>query len=223
MSRNGLRGLYAITDAALQPPEQLVPRVAAAIAGGAALIQYRDKSGNTALRQRQARELATLCDSHGVALIVNDDVALAAGCGAHGVHLGRDDAGVAEARQRLGEQAIIGVSCYDRWERAEAALAEGADYVAFGRFFPSRTKPDAVQADIGLIRRARAELPLPVAAIGGITPDNAAILIDAGVDLLAVVRGVFAASDVRAAAAAYADLFRPGHSRGGVNERSAWT
>jgi thiamine-phosphate pyrophosphorylase len=203
----GLRGLYAITDAGLQPPERLCERVSLAIIGGAALIQYRDKSADARLRLAQAGALAELCRLRAVPLIINDDVALAADCGADGVHLGRDDAAVELARRRLGDAAIIGVSCYNRLDLAHRAAEQGADYVAFGRFFVSGTKPDAVQADSALIEEAKRRWPLPVAVIGGLTPYNAAALVAAGADMLAVVRGVFAADDVSRAAAAYAALF----------------
>ncbi len=207
MSKASLRGLYAITDAALQEPEQLPERVARAIDGGARLVQYRDKSGDRAARLQQARVLAELCRARGALLIINDDAQLAADSGADGVHLGRDDGDPGAARRRLGTGAIIGVSCYDQWPRALQAVEQGADYIAFGRFFPSRTKPQAVQASLDLIRRAKQQLALPVAAIGGITAQNGAQLIAAGADMLAVVQGVFAAADIRQAASAYAALF----------------
>lgn len=140
-------------------------------------------------------------------LVINDDVALAVALGADGVHLGRDDADPGEARAMLGRAAIVGVSCYDRYERAEWAKSVGADYVAFGRFFRSGTKPDAVQASADLLRRARRELGLPLVAIGGITPENGGPLIAAGADMLAVVEAVFARPDIRAAAHAFARLF----------------
>jgi thiamine-phosphate pyrophosphorylase len=136
-----------------------------------------------------------------------DDVALAVESGAHGVHLGKDDADLATARQQLGEQAIIGVSCYNSLALAAQAAAGSASYIAFGRFFPSRTKPLAVQASLDLIRRAKQQLAVPVAAIGGVTAQNGAQLVAAGADMLAVVRGVFAAPDIRQAARAYAALF----------------
>jgi len=202
-----LHGLYAITDAGLQPAELLCERVSLAIDGGAVLIQYRDKSTDARLRLRQARALATLCAQRDVRLIINDDVTLAADCGADGVHLGKDDTGLSTARRRLGDTALIGVSCYNRLDLAQQAADAGADYLAFGRFFPSRTKPAAVGADLELLREARHRWPLPIAAIGGITPYNATALLAAGADLLAVVRGVFAAPDVRQAAADYTALF----------------
>ncbi|HHJ16015.1 MAG TPA: thiamine phosphate synthase, partial [Gammaproteobacteria bacterium] len=185
-ARPTLRGLYAITDAGLQHPDRLIDAVTRAIDGGAQLIQYRDKSGDTRLRSRQASALATLCNTHNILLIINDDLELAAACGAHGVHLGRYDPDLQQARQQLGHDAIIGISCYNRLELAHKAAQQGADYIAFGRFFPSHTNPDAVTAEIDLIRQAKQQLTLPIAAIGGITTANAAPLIEAGADMLAV-------------------------------------
>lgn len=218
-ARERLRGLYAITDARLQSPDALYQRVSLAIDGGASIIQYRDKSADTRLRLEQAQALVELCRARGARLIVNDDVALAASCGADGVHLGRDDASLSVARQRLGDTAIIGVSCYNSLELAEAAAGQGADYLAFGRFFPSQTKPDAVQADPELIREAKRRWALPIAAIGGITADNAAMLLSAGADMLAVVQGVFAAADVREAAARYAALINRHYNDGAPSAR----
>ena len=202
-----LRGLYAITDTRLQTEDLLCERVGLAIDGGAAIIQYRDKSSDTRRRRQQGRALAELCRARGACLIINDDVALAADSGADGVHLGREDSALPTARQVLGDTAIIGISCYNSLDLAQRAVDQGADYLAFGRFFPSQTKPDAVQAGTELIHEARTRWPLPVAAIGGITPENAAALLTAGAAMLAVVQGVFAAPDVRQAAASYAALF----------------
>ncbi len=200
-----LRGLYAITNGDNVP--RLLERVAAAIAGGAVVVQYRDKSADNSRRENEARDLLVLCRSYGVPLIINDDVALAATIGADGVHLGCDDAAVDEAQQVLGDGAIIGVSCYNNFDLAMAAQQAGASYVAFGRFFASHTKPDAVPASLDLIRQAKAQLSIPVVAIGGITPDNAAPLIDAGVDMLAVVHGIFGQADPEQAARRYTQLF----------------
>ncbi|MFA5529837.1 MAG: thiamine phosphate synthase [Thiohalomonadaceae bacterium] len=201
------RGLYAITDARLTPGPHLADAVRAAIEGGAVAIQYRDKGGDGPRRHAQARTLAGLCRTLGAAFIVNDDPALAAAVGADGVHLGKDDARVTAARALLGPDAIIGVSCYDDLTQAERAAELGADYVAFGSFFPSTVKPDAVRADVDLLHRAKARLHLPVAAIGGITADNGAPLVAAGADLLAVISGVFGQRDVRAASQRLSRLF----------------
>ncbi|HET6655829.1 MAG TPA: thiamine phosphate synthase [Gammaproteobacteria bacterium] len=198
-------GLYAIADTATIRGD-VVNAVAAAIAGGAVLIQYRDKSDDRERRQREARRLAQLCRRTGVGLIVNDDVELAVDCGADGVHLGADDASLADAHARLPEGALIGVSCYDSLARAQQAARDGADYVAFGSFYPSPTKPNAVRAPVKLLTAAR-ELPVPVVAIGGITLGDGQELIDAGADFLAVISGVFGADDIESAARSYARLF----------------
>lgn len=209
-------GLYAITDPTLTPPPRMPDEVRAAITGGAVMIQYRDKLSGPVERRELAGALLRLCRDARVPLIINDDLALAAELGAHGVHLGHDDGDIEEARALLGPRVLIGVSCYNEFARAEAAARAGADYVAFGRFFPSRTKPEARQADVSLLQRARRELSIPVAAIGGIDATNGAELIAAGADLLAVVDGVFGRGDTRTAAAGIAALWeapdaRPAH------------
>jgi len=200
-------GLYVITDAQDIGESILLSQVEQALLGGATMVQYREKHQPRALRQRQASQLLTLCQAFAVPLLVNDDVQLAADIGAHGVHLGSDDTPVPIARQRLGAQAIIGVSCYNQVNRAHHALAQGADYVAFGRFFASYTKPGEIFASLDLLRQARAELSCPIVAIGGITADNAPPLIKAGADFLAVIHGVFGQPDIQAAARRLVGLF----------------
>ena len=199
------RGLYAITDPACSP--DIPAAVEAALLGGASLVQYRNKTASAEQRFGEASAVLALCQRFAVPLIINDDIGLAAQIGAAGVHLGRDDADPELARASLGEQAIIGVSCYNDLARAESMAARGADYVAFGRFFSSNTKPAAVQAEPELLRAARAQLQLPIVAIGGITAQNGAALIAAGADVLAVIQGVFAQADMRAASAAISALF----------------
>ncbi len=201
------RGLYAITDTALLAGGVLVERVEQAIRGGATLIQYRDKQLSPAQRQHQAAALARVCGNYGVPLIINDDVTLAATVGAAGVHLGEHDTGLQAARRELGPDAIIGVSCYNQVDLARQAADCGADYVAFGRFFPSSTKPAAIQATPALLTDARQAIDLPIVAIGGISPENGRELLSAGADLLAVIHGVFGQPDVEAAARRYAALF----------------
>ena len=203
-----ITGLYAIADSAYLKETEFVPAVRAALDGGARVIQYRDKLSDASMRASIARGLNTLCREQGVPLIINDDAALAHAVGAAGAHLGREDADIAAARSTLGKGAIIGVSCYNELERARQAQAMGADYVAFGRFFPSRTKPRAVGASLELLHAACAELEIPIVAIGGITPENGASLIEAGADALAVIECVFNQPDIRAAAERYARLFK---------------
>jgi thiamine-phosphate pyrophosphorylase len=187
-----LCGLYVITDSTLLPPETLICKVKQAIRGGARLVQYRNKGLCRGHQLEQARGLSGLCRTHGVPLIVNDDIELAADSGADGVHLGKDDASLEQARIRLGSEAIIGISCYNNLDLAVRAEKFGADYVAFGSFFRSVTKPYAVRASSTLLIRARAKLTIPICAIGGITICNAGILIDSGADMIAVISEVFA-------------------------------
>lgn len=197
-------GLYAITQTEDKSFEQVLTEVAAAIRGGAVVIQYRDKHPIDA--PYLAGELLKLCRSQNVPLLINDDVELAASINVDGVHLGRDDGAVTAARQRLGDAAIIGVSCYDDVERAVMAEREGADYVAFGRFFPSTSKPLASPARLETLKEAKNRLSLPVVAIGGILPENGGQLLEAGAGLLAVIGGVFS-GDVESSARAYQSLF----------------
>lgn len=198
------RGLYAITREGYSSVAVLAEAVAAAIRGGAAVVQYRAKSASG---EAEAEALRAVCRQGGVPFIINDDVALARRTGADGVHLGREDAGVSEARAVLGPEAIIGVSCYDSLEQALLAEAAGADYVAFGRFFPSGTKPGAPRARLETLAEARRRLKVPIVAIGGITPDNGGALLEAGADLLAVIEGVFGGDDPKAAARRFGPLF----------------
>ena len=201
-----LHGVYAITDPVLCGT-QLNEKVLAAIEGGIRILQYRNKQASRHQQHEEASGLLSLCRQHNVLFIINDDVELAAEIDADGVHLGQQDRALHEARQQLGADKIIGISCNNRFDNAVSAQLQGADYVAFGRFFPSQTKPRAPQAEIGLLQRARIELQLPVVAIGGITPDNGRQLIAAGADMLAVIHGIFAQQDVRQAAQRYAALF----------------
>ena len=208
-----LTGLYAITPEASNSPASLAAQVAQAIEGGARLIQYRDKHSDSQGRHDRGAALLRLCRDAGIPLIVNDDLALAVDLDADGVHLGRDDTDPRQARERLGDDAIIGVSCYDDWSLAEAAEQAGASYLAFGSFFPSLTKPQAVRADPRLLTEARRRLCIPPVAIGGITPQNGGSLIAAGARMLAVVTGVFDQPDIAAAARAYTNLFPKEHPR----------
>ena len=181
-------GLYVITQTANKSGDTIINEVAAAIKGGV-VVQYRDKKPVDAVCL--ARELLKICHQHNVPLLINDNVELAALVGADGVHLGREDGAVIQARKQLGRKAIIGVSCYDFVEKAIAAQAQGATYVAFGRFFPSSSKPLAAPAHIETLRLAKRALTIPIVAIGGILPDNGGQLLTAGADLLAVIGGVF--------------------------------
>ncbi len=182
-------GLYAITQTENKSADTVINEVEAAIKGGAVIVQYRDKHPQDA--PFLARELVKVCHRHSVPLLINDDIELAALVNADGVHLGKEDGAVAQARKRLGNAAIIGVSCYDSVEQAIAAQSQGATYAAFGRFFPSNSKPLAAPAHIETLRQAKLKLTIPLVAIGGILPGNGAQLVAAGADLLAVIGGLF--------------------------------
>lgn len=199
-------GLYAVTPD-IADTRRLVELTRAALLGGVRFVQYRNKVAPHALRLEQALALKAACNEHGAALIVNDHVDVALAADAAGVHLGKEDGLARDARHAIGSGKLIGVSCYDSLERARAALREGADYVAFGSFFPSQVKPNAVRAPIELISKAKAAFSVPVVAIGGITVKNAPSLIREGVDAVAVISAVFDAPDVTRAARQFTALF----------------
>jgi len=206
-SRHHLTGLYLISSHDQHEDKKLWRDVEDALSAGTRILQYRDKSGDADKRLRQAEHLRKITRQYDCLLLINDDINLAKQVDADGVHLGKDDGNIDQARALLGSDAIIGASCYNQLELAVQASQRGADYVAFGRFFVSATKPAAVQAHAGLLQQARQQLDLPVVAIGGITHDNALQLIEAGADMLAVINGVFAQHDIRKAAQQFQRLF----------------
>lgn len=201
-----IKGLYAITPDE-QDTAELLRKARLVLLGGARVLQYRNKAADAALRLKQASALRELTREFGAQLIVNDDVALAQQVDADGVHLGGTDGGIAEARTLLGCGRLIGASCYNRLTLAHEAVRQGADYVAFGSFFASTVKPQAVAATPELLRQARRELAVPIVAIGGITAQNGTQLLEAGADALAVISAVFAAPDVEGAAREFSNLF----------------
>lgn len=200
-----LRGVYLITP---QPPAPVRAIVTAGLRGGVRIVQFRIKEASMAEKYALACELQALCHQYSALFIINDDIALCQQIGADGVHLGAEDRPPAEARRMLGTSAIIGASCYNQLARAQQAQAQGASYVAFGAVYPSPTKPHACHADLALFQQARNSLEVPVCAIGGITPDNAAPVVAAGADLLAVIQGISAAPDPTGAARQLCALFR---------------
>jgi len=203
-----IRGLYAITPEGAAG-EDLVALAEEALAGGAAILQYRAKAASAAERLATGTRLREVARRYGALCIVNDDVELALLLDADGVHLGRDDGALAVARARLGPQRLLGVSCYDSLTAARAAVAAGADYLAFGSVYASPTKPGHVRAPLKLFAEARA-LGRPLVAIGGITLENAPAVLAAGADALAVISALFDAPEVRSRARAFARLFLPG-------------
>jgi thiamine-phosphate pyrophosphorylase len=202
-----ISGLYAVTPD-LADTDVLLDKVDAALRGGARVVQYRSKGSDAVLQRSQAVAIAGLCRQRRALFIVNDSAELALETDADGVHLGKDDGAVGRARAMLGAGKLIGVSCYNEIGLAHTAVAQGADYVAFGSFFSSSTKPAAVRADMRLLRAAAAEIALPIVAIGGIDVDNAAELIAAGADAIAVIGALFEVPDVEAQARLFVDLFQ---------------
>ncbi len=187
--------IYAITPAE-ENTTTLLAQVESAIKGGVRLIQYRDKSLSSSIRIEQAKALRSLCNKYNTLLLINDDIELAKICEADGVHLGQSDSTLLTAREYLGEKAIIGITCHDNLELAQKAVNEGADYISFGCFFPSKTKPNAKPAPLSVLTKAKEQFKLPIVAIGGITKENAQSLIEAGADLLAISAGLFNNPDI---------------------------
>lgn len=187
---NQKQGVYIITDSQLLAG-RLLPAVEQVLMGGAKLIQYRDKSNNPQQRLTEAQQLKQLCQRYNVSLIINDDLELAAQLEV-GVHLGQQDGSIAFARQRLGKDAMIGATCHNSLDFAKQAAQQGASYLAFGAFYPSATKPLAQLADLHTLTQAKHLFSLPIVAIGGITLDNAAPVVAAGADYVAVISDIFA-------------------------------
>lgn len=199
--------LYAITDSTLLPETRLFDGVEAALKGGCRWVQYRDKSSDTRQRLYDARELNRICQLYDARLIINDDIALALAVSAGGVHLGQGDASIEYARSVLGASAIIGKTCHDQLHLAQQAIEQGADYVAFGRFFPSQTKPNAQVASMDLWQEA-SQLANTTVAIGGITQENAQTVVDAGASLIAVCNALWCANNIEQAARQFCSMAR---------------
>jgi len=210
MAELPFRGLYAVTDPELLPGRQLLTGVEAALRGGAAMVQYRDKTAAPETRRQRARALLTLCRDWRRPLIINDDLELAVSIGADGIHLGQEDTSPDRAREALGADAIIGVTCHHSLQLARNASQAGASYLAFGRFFNSATKQQAPHAPLSILAEAQA-LQLPRVAIGGINLDNARETLEAGADMLAVIHGLFSASDIEHRAAQFVKLIENGN------------
>ena len=196
-------GLYVITDEKLRTRHDFVRKVSEAAAAGARVIQLREKASRLRDRLQLARAAVRAARARGARLIINDDPALSAAIGADGVHIGRDDASVREARALLGPAALIGVSCYGDVDAAVRAQREGADYVSFGACFRSPTKPGEEIVPLRVFAGARRRVKVPLVAIGGITAANAPAVLAAGADIVSVVSSVFARGSVSRAVAEF--------------------
>ncbi|MDD5471124.1 MAG: thiamine phosphate synthase [Sideroxydans sp.] len=208
--RLAIKGLYAITPDELDTAK-LMQQVEQALRGGAAVLQYRNKLADAPLRLKQAAALRDMARELGVTFIVNDDVQLALQVSADGVHLGAEDGDIAAARTLLGRDRLIGASCYNRAPLAAEVVRQGADYVAFGAFFPSSVKPGAVAAEVSMLQSVRRELKVPIVAIGGITVENGRQLVAAGADALAVISALWQSPDIEQAAKDFSQLFEQGN------------
>ena len=202
-----LKGLYAITDNHLTPSVQLLSKVEQALRGGVTILQYRDKTDDHDRRHKEALALQALCKKYQCTFIINDDVSLCKNVNADGVHLGLTDSEITYAREQLGPSAIIGATCHGSIELAQQAVLAGADYVAFGRFFTSNSKPGAPAADLNSLREGLSQLTVPSVAIGGITLNKADELLDAGFSMLAVIEDIFKPATITAQCKAYCDVF----------------
>ncbi len=202
---SSIKGLYAITPDQLDTAE-LLRKTKLVLQGGATVLQYRNKLADADLQLIQAVALRNLTREFGAIFIINDNALLAQQVAAEGVHLGGADGTIAAARALLGNDKLIGVSCYNRFHLAHSAVQNGADYVAFGAFFASSVKPNVPFASLALLQQARREIALPIVAIGGITVENGASLIAAGADALAVISGVFSAPDIKYSARQFSEI-----------------
>lgn len=188
---NPLSGLYAITDENLISEKNFLDYTQAAIESGISILQYRNKNSHSEKCIYQAGELKKMCAAQGILFIINDDIHLAKKIDADGVHIGKSDASLLQARAMLGPDKIIGVSCYNQLNLATKAINNGANYIAFGRFFNSSTKPDAPQATLDLISSIKNKSDIPICCIGGITTENCQPLLKSGTDMLAVINDIF--------------------------------
>ncbi len=201
-----MKGLYIVTPD-WDDTQKMLAITELALQGGAALVQYRHKTADVGLRREQAECLRDLCRTYQRPLVINDYVDLCLALDADGVHVGGTDASVAEVRQALGQDKIVGASCYGDMQLAHAAHQAGATYIAFGGFYPSRVKKYPVTTPVGILARSKAEIALPAVVIGGMTVTNAAPLVAAGADMVAAISSVYLAADPQGAARQFAALF----------------
>ncbi|GKS69145.1 thiamine-phosphate diphosphorylase [Nitrosomonas sp. PY1] len=193
---------------------ELLDKAQRVLQGGVKLLQYRNKSASCDLLREQAQALLSLCRSYHVPMIVNDDLDLAIEIDADGVHLGQDDLARCEAKEQLLEyDKILGISCYNRLDLALRAQQFCADYVAFGAFFSSTTKPDAVRVTVDWVRQAKKQIVIPIVSIGGIRLTNAASVIQSGCAAIAVSDDLFNAHDIQLRTQQLAQLFKDVYQR----------
>ncbi len=202
-----INGLYAIT------PDQknlsiLSSQVESCIKGGAKLIQYRSKKLSKIVQKKQAKQIKIVCNSYNIPLIINDDIELCRNLDADGVHLGENDDSLLKARKLLGPSKIIGISCYNSIDRVKMAIDGGASYVALGACFPTKTKPNAPQVTIDLIKFVLKRFNIPLVAIGGIDNENVELLVKEGVKCVALINALFSAKDIEKKAKVFTNILK---------------
>ena len=205
MLMNKLKGLYAITDPKLMNTD-LISKTEQAILGGINILQYRNKTAPLDQQEQEAQKIAILCKKNNVLFLINDNVELALKVNADGVHIGQSDTELQQARKVLGENKVIGVTCHNKIELAQIAQQQGANYVAFGRFFNSETKPSAPPAELSLISEAKKSISIPIVAIGGITQETAPLLLKGGADMLAIIHAIFGQDDISNATRQFVEI-----------------
>jgi thiamine-phosphate pyrophosphorylase len=204
--KSRMQGLYLVTPD-WDDTQKLLEITEQALRGGAALVQYRHKSASLALRREQAELLLELCHIYERPFVVNDYVDLCIAIGADGVHVGGTDTSVAQVRAILGPDKIVGASCYGDLQLARDAHQDGASYIAFGGFYPSRVKKYPVTTSFDIIAKSKIEIPLPSIVIGGMTCDNAAPLVAAGANMVAAISSIYTATDPMLAAQGFSALY----------------
>tara|TARA_B100000683_G_scaffold188182_1_gene181470 strand:- start:146 stop:820 length:675 start_codon:yes stop_codon:yes gene_type:complete len=202
-----LNGTYGITPDNL-PSEALIEKIRSSLMGGVKILQYRNKGNNWAKKIEEISEIKKICQKYNVPFIINDNLNIALEVDADGLHVGKDDVSIKKARESLGNNKMLGVSCYGDLQRATKAEKLGADYIAFGSFFKSKTKPKAPLIEKNILEKARYICQCPIVAIGGITPENGSELLKNGADMLAVADAIFSSKDCKLNAQKMARLFQ---------------
>jgi len=207
LSTNFPNGLYAITDPRLLPTERLISAVESALRGGARVIQYRDKTASDIELVKNAQSLRDLCADYQARLIINDDLNLCLRINADGLHLGKSDGDISHARDKLGDDKLLGVTCHSDLAYAQRCIQHGVDYCAFGRIFPSKTKANAPHCTLDTLKKA-VKLACPSVAIGGITIENAPSITATNIHSIAAIHGLFGQQDIEATARIFSSLFQ---------------
>jgi len=207
--KNNLRGLYVITDKKLIDRDQFVLTVEKSIKGGASIVQLREKDTPEKEIIDLGRQILKVTKQYNVPLIINDSPELTREIGADGVHLGGEDCSITKARELLGNNAIIGVTCYNEINRGLYAVQNGADYVAFGTPYYTPTKPEREPTSIDTLKKAVSLIKtIPIFAIGGITKENAGPILETGVNGIAIITSIFGSTDPETSARELTKLYR---------------